>query len=106
MMEAQFDTGATHDTRIFTGWAPAGGAPSKASAMNPTRKLIGLRIVSSPILRLVAMSLDVGTGSEPCQLQSHGRSPVHAPEKQRLAASAPAAEVESSRHEPDVLIAL
>ena len=51
MMEAQFDTGATHDTRIFTGcWAiAAGDTPSNASAVNPRRKVVNLRIVFPPV---------------------------------------------------------
>jgi hypothetical protein len=71
-MEAQFETGATQDTRIFTGcWAIAAGAPpSDASAANPRRKVVNLRIVfSSRLLRLVARLRDVGTGDGRCQLQ-------------------------------------
>jgi hypothetical protein len=76
-MEAQFETGATQDTRIFTGcWAiAAGAAPSDASAVNPRRKIVNLRIVfSSRLLRLVARSLDVGTGDGRCQLQFQRRA--------------------------------
>jgi hypothetical protein len=55
MMEAQLDTGATHDTRIFTGcWAFAGNAPDSANAIDASRKVLNLRIHSLRYLGLVA----------------------------------------------------
>ena len=49
-MEAQFDTGATHDTRIFTGcWALAGNAPPRLITVNAASTILGACFISSSL---------------------------------------------------------
>src|SRR5215813_2387151 len=53
MMEAQFDTGATHDTRILiAGWALAGKAPDTIRAIAPTRRVVNARIHCLPQIEI------------------------------------------------------
>src|SRR5262245_48207722 len=60
MIEAQFDTGATHDTRILIGcWALVGKAPDAARAIDARTIVISGRIHFLPYPRFAGRLLDV-----------------------------------------------